>query len=64
MPIESVTVIGFRCFGPAPAAIPLNTDHAAMVGANASGKIAALQTLIRLFYAVLAFADVKPLSVA
>lgn len=49
MPIESVTIIGFRCFGPAPATIPLNTGLAAIVGANASVKTAALQTLMRLF---------------
>lgn len=49
MHIESVTITGFRCFGPAPATILLSAGLTAIVGANASGKTAALQALMRLF---------------
>lgn len=49
MHIESVTVIGFRCFGPIPATVPLSAGLTAIVGANASGKTAVLQALMRLF---------------
>ena len=49
MHIESVTITGFRCFGPHPATIPLNAGLTAIVGANASGKTAVLQALMRLF---------------
>lgn len=49
MHIESVTITGFRCFGPAPAVFTLNAGLTAIVGANASGKTAVLQALTRLF---------------
>lgn len=49
MHIESITIAGFRCFGPTPATIPLSTGLTAVVGANASGKTALLQALMRLF---------------
>ncbi len=49
MHIESVTITGFRCFGPAPATISLSDGLTAVVGANASGKTAVLQALMRMF---------------
>lgn len=49
MHIESVTITGFRCFGPVPVVIPLSAGLTAIVGANASGKTAMLQALMRLF---------------
>jgi len=49
MHIESVTVTGFRCFGPQPVFIPFSHGLTAIVGPNASGKTAVLQALMRLF---------------
>lgn len=49
MHIESVTITGFRCFGPSPAVIFFSQGLTAIVGPNASGKTAMLQALMRLF---------------
>lgn len=49
MHIESVTIVGFRCFGPNPTAIPFSQGLTAIVGPNGSGKTAVLQSLMRLF---------------
>lgn len=49
MHIESVTITGFRCYGPVPTVIHLSQGLTGFVGANASGKTAALQALMRLF---------------
>ena len=49
MHIESITIIGFRCFGPAPTTVSLSADRTAIVGASASGKTEILQALVRLF---------------
>lgn len=43
-----LTLTGFRCFGPAGAAIDIGT-LTALVGANGSGKSAALMGLVRMF---------------
>lgn len=48
MHIESVPITGFRCYGPVPTIIHLSPGLTGVVGANASGKIAALQALMRL----------------
>ncbi|MCC9597992.1 MULTISPECIES: ATP-dependent endonuclease [unclassified Rubrivivax] len=48
MHIESVAITGFRCYGP-QTVIHLSSGLTAFVGANASGKTAALQALMRLF---------------
>ncbi|MCE7798144.1 AAA family ATPase [Sphingobium sufflavum] len=47
--VETVTISGFRCFGPNPLAIDIATDITAVVGPNASGKTALLQALSKLF---------------
>lgn len=49
MKIESVTLKGFRCFGPDGATIALGDNVTSLVGANGSGKTALLQALSRLF---------------
>jgi len=49
MHVESVTITGFRCFGPTPATILFSQGLTAIVGPNASGKTAVLQALMRLF---------------
>jgi putative ATP-dependent endonuclease of the OLD family len=49
MHIESVIITGFRCYGPVPTVIDLSPGLTGFVGANASGKTAALQALMRLF---------------
>ncbi|NBO04095.1 MAG: DUF2813 domain-containing protein [Betaproteobacteria bacterium] len=49
MHIESVTITGFRCYGPVPTVIHFSPGLTGFVGANASGKTAALQALMRLF---------------
>lgn len=49
MHIESVTITGFRCCGPVPTVINLSPGLTGFVGANASGKAAALQAFMRLF---------------
>lgn len=49
MRLESVTISGFRCFGPAPITVPLCNEITAVIGSNASGKTALLQALAKLF---------------
>lgn len=49
MRIQSITVSGFRSFGPKPQQITLADDLTAVVGPNASGKTALLQTLAKMF---------------
>ena len=49
MKIESVTLKGFRCFGPDGATVVLHDGVTAFVGANGAGKTALLQALSRLF---------------
>jgi putative ATP-dependent endonuclease of OLD family len=45
----TITIAGFRSFGPAPHRIDLAGDLTAVVGPNASGKSALLQALTKLF---------------
>ena len=47
--IQSITIAGFRCFGPDPQLIEVAGDLTAIVGPNASGKTAVLQALCTLF---------------
>jgi putative ATP-dependent endonuclease of the OLD family len=47
--IQSITIAGFRCFGPDPQLIEVTGDLTAIVGPNASGKTAVLQALCTLF---------------
>jgi len=47
--LESVTISGFRCFGPQPQKVSLGSQITATVGANASGKTALLMALARMF---------------
>jgi putative ATP-dependent endonuclease of OLD family len=47
--IESVTLSGFRCFGPEAITVPIATEITAVVGPNAAGKTALLQALSKLF---------------
>jgi putative ATP-dependent endonuclease of OLD family len=47
--IQSITIAGFRCFGPDPQLIEVTRDLTAIVGPNASGKTAVLQALCTLF---------------
>ena len=49
MRIQSITISGFRCFGPDPQLIEVTGDLTAIVGPNASGKTAVLQALCKLF---------------
>ncbi|MCB2078437.1 MAG: AAA family ATPase [Novosphingobium sp.] len=49
MLVETVTISGFRCFGPDPLEIHIAPDITAVVGPNASGKTALLQALSKLF---------------
>lgn len=49
MRVETVTISGFRCFGPDPLVIHIAEDITAVVGPNASGKTALLQALSKLF---------------
>ena len=49
MNIESVTLSGFRSFGPDPVEVSFALGMTAVVGANASGKTALLQALGKLF---------------
>ena len=49
MRITSVTVAGFRSFGPDPQQIELAGDLTTVVGPNASGKTALLQAFAKLF---------------
>jgi putative ATP-dependent endonuclease of the OLD family len=47
--IQSITIAGFRCFGPEPKLIEVTGDLTAIVGPNASGKTTVLQALCKLF---------------
>jgi putative ATP-dependent endonuclease of OLD family len=47
--IESITLSGFRCFGPAPVTVALGNEITALVGPNAAGKTALLVGLGKLF---------------
>ena len=49
MRIQSITIAGFRCFGPNPQQIEISSDLTAIIGPNASGKTAILQALCKLF---------------
>ncbi|KTE20551.1 ATP-dependent endonuclease [Sphingopyxis sp. H050] len=49
MLIESVTLSGFRCFGPEAITVPIAAEITAVVGPNAAGKTALLQALAKLF---------------
>lgn len=49
MKIETLTIRNFRCFGPEPETLSIETGVTAMVGGNGAGKTAALQALARLF---------------
>ncbi len=49
MLVKTVTISGFRCFGPDPLVIDIAADITAVVGPNASGKTALLQALSKLF---------------
>jgi putative ATP-dependent endonuclease of the OLD family len=47
--IKSITVAGFRSFGPKPVPIRLAGELTAIVGPNASGKTALLQAFAKMF---------------
>jgi putative ATP-dependent endonuclease of OLD family len=47
--LETVTLSGFRCFGPDPIAVPIAPEITAVVGPNAAGKTALLHGLSKLF---------------
>jgi putative ATP-dependent endonuclease of OLD family len=49
MRIESITIAGFRSFGPWPEQVELAGDLTAIVGPNASGKTALLQAFSKMF---------------
>ncbi|WVV47963.1 AAA family ATPase [Pseudomonas sp. NA13] len=49
MRIESITVSGFRCFGPNEIAIPISDEVTTIVGPNAAGKTALLQAMSKMF---------------
>ncbi len=49
MHVQSVTITGFRSFGPTAVKIELGNSLTAVVGANASGKTALLQALCKMF---------------
>lgn len=49
MYLQSMTLTGFRCFGPDPTYIALEPGLSAMIGANGAGKTAALEAAMRLF---------------
>ena len=49
MRLESVSLSGFRCFGPDPISVPLSADITAVIGSNGAGKTAFLQALVKLF---------------
>jgi putative ATP-dependent endonuclease of OLD family len=47
--LESVTLSGFRCFGPQPVTMAFAAAITAVIGPNAAGKTALLQGLSKLF---------------
>ena len=49
MRLEKVTIAGFRCFSPEGILVQLGPKITALVGPNASGKTALLQSLTKLF---------------
>ncbi|RUV74837.1 MAG: DUF2813 domain-containing protein [Mesorhizobium sp.] len=49
MRLESVTLSGFRCFGPQPMTMAVAPDITAVIGPNAAGKTALLHGLSKLF---------------
>ena len=49
MRIESITISGFRCFGPNEISIPISDEVTTIVGPNAAGKTALLQAMSKLF---------------
>ncbi len=49
MRIETVTLSGFRCFGPDPIKVAISPEITAVVGPNAAGKTALLHALSKLF---------------
>lgn len=49
MLIESMTISGFRCFGPEPIKVLISTKITAIVGPNAAGKTALLHALSKMF---------------
>ena len=49
MRLETVTLSGFRCFGPKPITAPVSGEITCVVGPNASGKTTFLHGLSKLF---------------
>ncbi|KPF96966.1 chromosome segregation protein SMC [Rhodopseudomonas sp. AAP120] len=49
MRIQSISISGFRSFGPTPQRVSLAGDLTTIVGPNASGKTALLQALAKMF---------------
>ncbi|WP_325949617.1 ATP-dependent nuclease [Pseudomonas putida] len=49
MRIESVTLSGFRCFGPNPIKVGISTKITTIVGPNAAGKTALLHAMLKMF---------------
>ncbi|MCT7310204.1 AAA family ATPase [Ralstonia sp. CHL-2022] len=49
MRIESITLSGFRCFGPDPITVSISSEITAVVGPNAAGKTALLHALSKMF---------------
>lgn len=49
MRIETVTLAGFRCFGPDRIKVHVSSEITAVVGPNAAGKTAFLQALSKIF---------------